>query len=459
MSQQKKEKKKINYSPDKKYKEGSSKKSPNKKSPSNQTRTSIGDFLNLNLANIPQVKEDQKRKNLNASAKRKKKEGEQNVKEKKNTEDLSKEKKKDIAEITKELYDNPERKKKLDQFETVEDKNEVISPITNQVAAFEKFAKVVFAMGIDGLMKEYNEGLKPYVSSPYDRDVFDRHKSKNRYKDVVCNGYTRVILNDGRGSDYIHANYIRGDRLVCSFICTQGPLPSTVFDFWRMIWMEKVCHIIMLCGVSEEGKRKCEQYWPDSKGTQVICQDFVITTIKISNTDMHVTRTTLEIKQGSEKHYLKHHRWKTWPDKTVPKSLLAVFRILHQVRQSKTPVVVHCSAGIGRTGSFVAIEMALQRLLAGDELNLLETCRRLRDQRMHSVQVEIQYIYVAEALCEYGRAMKYITDPNLLKEFERFKEAFNAYVASLGVEEAPAPLCPLPTPAAATGFTQYITRD
>ncbi|VDL83052.1 unnamed protein product [Nippostrongylus brasiliensis] len=194
MSQQKKEKKKINYSPDKKYKEGSSKKSPNKKSPSNQTRTSIGDFLNLNLANIPQVKEDQKRKNLN----------------------------------------------------------------------------------------------------------------------VVCNGYTRVILNDGRGSDYIHANYIRGDRLVCSFICTQGPLPSTVFDFWRMIWMEKVCHIIMLCGVSEEGKRKCEQYWPDSKGTQVICQDFVITTIKISNTDMHVTRTTLEIKQGSEKHYLKHHRWKTW---------------------------------------------------------------------------------------------------------------------------------------------------
>ncbi|KAK6011916.1 hypothetical protein OSTOST_22986 [Ostertagia ostertagi] len=92
--------------------------------------------------------------------------------------------------------------------------------------------------------------------------------------------------------------------------------------------------------------------------------------------------------------------------------------------------------------------MGLQQLLTGNQLNLLECCRRLRDQRAHSVQVEIQYIYVAEALCEYGRAMKYIVDPQLLKEFEKFKESFNVFVAGLGIEEQPppAPPCPIPPP-------------
>ncbi|KAK6015782.1 Protein-tyrosine phosphatase, partial [Ostertagia ostertagi] len=102
------------------------------------------------------------------------------------------------------------------------------------------------------------------------------------------------------------------------------------------------------------------------------------------------------------------------PDKTVPKSLLAVFRILQAVRNSSNPIVVHCSAGIGRTGSMVAIEMCLQTLLAGKTLNLLEVCRKLRDQRMHSVQVEVQYVYIAEAICEYGRAMGYLNQPELL---------------------------------------------
>lgn len=97
--------------------------------------------------------------------------------------------------------------------------------------------------------------------------------------------------------------------------------------------------------------------------------------------------------------------------------------------------------------------MALQRLLTGTQLNLLETCKRLRDQRMSSVQVEIQYIYVAEALCEYGRAMKYIVDPQLLKEFERFKDSFTAYVTGLTAEAGgggggvgvPDAVAPLPT--------------
>ncbi|VDP29109.1 unnamed protein product [Heligmosomoides polygyrus] len=142
-------------------------------------------------------------------------------------------------------------------------------------------------MGIEGLIKEYREGLKPYISNPFSREVFDKNMSKNRYKDVVCNDYTRVILNDGKGSDYIHANYIRGEPLVCTFICTQGPMASTTIDFWRMVWMEKVCHIIMLCSVREDGKKKCEQYWPDNTRESVKCAGTInsIAHIGLSYTD------------------------------------------------------------------------------------------------------------------------------------------------------------------------------
>ncbi|KAK6011915.1 Protein-tyrosine phosphatase [Ostertagia ostertagi] len=94
--------------------------------------------------------------------------------------------------------------------------------------------------------------------------------TSNRERDVVCNDYTRVVLNDGKGSDYIHANYIRGRaiNLHTCFITSiyQGPLPTTIVDFWRMIWLEKVSHIIMLCSILECGKKKCEQYWPEENG-------------------------------------------------------------------------------------------------------------------------------------------------------------------------------------------------
>ncbi|KAE9419189.1 hypothetical protein Angca_009054, partial [Angiostrongylus cantonensis] len=248
------------------------------------------------------------------------------------------------------------------------------------------------------------------------RNIFDQNPTKNRYKDVICNELTRVSIKDGKRSDYIHANYVKGDYLQNTFICTQGPMPTTVYDFWRMIVSENVTHIVMLCETIENGKAKCEQYWPIAQDEKMTIEDFTLTNLRVSSDDNHVTRTTIELQvgNGGQKHLVKHHQWKTWPDKTVPKSLLAVFRILEVVRRSSNPIVIHCSAGIGRTGSMMAIEMGLQTLLAGQKLNLLETCRKLRDQRMHGVQVEAQYVYVAEALCEYGKAMGYWNDPELI---------------------------------------------
>ncbi|KAK6025243.1 Protein-tyrosine phosphatase, partial [Ostertagia ostertagi] len=119
---------------------------------------------------------------------------------------------------------------------------------------------VIFEIGVEGLIGEYAT-LKPYLASTYSREIFDQNPTKNRYKDVICNDLTRVIIKDGKGSDYIHANYVRGQCLVNTFICTQGPIMTTIADFWRMILFEHVSHIIMLCDTIEQGKMKCEQYW------------------------------------------------------------------------------------------------------------------------------------------------------------------------------------------------------
>ncbi|KJH48641.1 Protein-tyrosine phosphatase [Dictyocaulus viviparus] len=244
---------------------------------------------------------------------------------------------------------------------------------------------------------------------------------------------TRVSIRDGKGSDYIHANYVKSEYLQNTFICTQGPMLSTIHDFWRMVVSEHVSHIIMLCETIEQGKMKCEQYWPTAQEGKMNVEEFLLTNVKISCNDNHVLRTTIEVQIGNSgaRQLVKHHQWKTWPDKTVPKSLLAVFRILQMVRSTSNPIVVHCSAGVGRTGSMVAVEMCLQTLLAGQKLSLLETCRKLRDQRMHSVQVEVQYVFVAEAICEYGRAMGYWDDPKLHEQYAKFKAVFEEYVARL----------------------------
>ncbi|EYC36403.1 hypothetical protein Y032_0899g2938 [Ancylostoma ceylanicum] len=359
------------------------------------------------------------------------------------------------------------REQKTKEVGSVEkNAKEKIKPTEAQKTAFDAFVKGVFENGVEGLIREYAI-LKPYLAASYSREVFDQNTTKNRYKDVICNDHTRVILKDGKGSDYIHANYVKGNNLLNTFICTQGPMLNTIEDFWRMVVCEHVAHIVMLCDTVEMGKSKCEQYWPLSQDQKMEVGGMTLTTVKVNANDNHVTRSTIEVQVGNGgPHFIvKHHRWRTWPDKTVPKSLLAVFRILQVVRSTPNPIIVHCSAGIGRTGSMVAIEMALQTLLAGEKLNLLETCRKLRGwgfcsviivhpytllfkesssilqdagppcqvvverqdtgprwptslhishQRMHSVQVEVQYVYVAEALCEYGKAMGYWSNPDLL---------------------------------------------
>ncbi|KAI6205539.1 Tyrosine-protein phosphatase non-receptor type 9 [Aphelenchoides besseyi] len=280
-----------------------------------------------------------------------------------------------------------------------------------------RFLKETFNIGVPGIIDLYNQELKAFVPLTATRLAFDQNMEKNRYKgnhrrmttyvvsDVVCADQCRVVLNDGHpNGDYVHANYVNGEPLVNTFICTQGPMPNTVVDFWRMIVQEKVENIFMLCEVVEQGKTKCEQYWPRDKGVVIEFPGFMIKNLDIDTSDSTTIVCHLEVTCKAEKLLLKHHQWRTWPDKSVPQSVMAPFRLLKVARWGTGPTVIHCSAGIGRTGTVAVLELALQTVLTNKPLNVVQVIQHLRSMRMHAVQTDLQLVYVNKCLLAYASA-------------------------------------------------------
>ncbi|CAD6192977.1 unnamed protein product [Caenorhabditis auriculariae] len=307
-----------------------------------------------------------------------------------------------------------------------------------QKKAFEEFVRRTKDLGLEGLVNEYVEKVKPYIGASVGRKAFDENMDKNRYKDVVCNDMTRVVLRDGKDGDYIHANYVRG--LTPLYILTQGPLANTMVDFWRMIVQEKVSVITMLCDFIEMGKRKCETYYPTTVGEKMKHGDYTITCDLVDEQiDAHITQSILTVEIGSKTAKVTHCRMKTWPDKTVPKSAKSLLRNLYLLRTSPNAVVIHCSAGIGRTGTFVAVELCLQTIFNGNTVNMPEICQKLRSCRLSCVQVDLQYLALALTVCECGTAFQYITEEGLVNDVIKLKEKFLAYVADHPPEGGAAP--------------------
>ncbi|KAI6205529.1 hypothetical protein M3Y94_00802400 [Aphelenchoides besseyi] len=265
-----------------------------------------------------------------------------------------------------------------------------------------RFATVCIAKGVDALVQEFND-LK--VSCPtanqLNHATFDKHPEKNRYKDIICveDNRVKLIWPPGTTSDYIHANLIKGlpdmDKQV---ICTQGPTKDTVEDFWRMIWQEKSSAIIMLCSVMENGKKKCEQYWPEKQG-----QTMNVANLSIQNTGVEIVGKDLKYTKlivsgigsdgGVRKHTVNHVLWSEWPDKGVPLTSTGALRLIFRT-QTFSPSVVHCSAGVGRTGTIVALECCMRVLNAGNELSVYNVVKILRSQRFLACQTDLQYLYV-----------------------------------------------------------------
>nr|XP_039259555.1 uncharacterized protein LOC120336013 [Styela clava] len=226
-------------------------------------------------------------------------------------------------------------------------------------------------------------------------------KGKNRYKNILPSDLSRVLL-DGEGNmSYINACYINGFRKAKKFIATQGPLPSTVNDFWRMIVEHKVNCIVMLTKCMENGKKKCEKYWPPQGSPKQFGNVYVenIDEIFTGCYKMFTLKITKKDEQSIKVVLLQYLNW---PDHGVPVTTTNLMRFHGIVKkhQSNAPIVVHCSAGAGRTGAFIALDYLLQESESLRSVDVYNCILKLRGQRVDMVQTCDQYIVVHKLILE-----------------------------------------------------------
>ncbi|XP_075165181.1 protein tyrosine phosphatase 52F [Haematobia irritans] len=218
--------------------------------------------------------------------------------------------------------------------------------------------------------------------------------NKNRYADIFPYDKNRVILDiDADGSDYINASFIDGYRRRKEYIATQGPKPESATDFWRMVLQHNVRVIVMVTQFREGDVVKCHEYYPfKSKGINV-------TEKKKDSFDLY-DRTELSVvhEMFGLKQKVVHFYFKKWPDHGCPTDPMHLITFVRKVKAEKipsySPIVVHCSAGVGRTGTFIGLDIIMQRLKNESKINIYETVKKLRFQRMKMVQSLAQYTFL-----------------------------------------------------------------
>ncbi|XP_074507988.1 receptor-type tyrosine-protein phosphatase F isoform X22 [Sebastes fasciatus] len=259
----------------------------------------------------------------------------------------------------------------------------------------------------DGLRfsQEY-ESIDPGQQFTWENSNMEVNKPKNRYANVIAYDHSRVVLTSVDavpGSDYINSNYIDGYRKQNAYIATQGPLPETLSDFWRMMWEQRSNTIVMMTRLEEKSRVKCDQYWP-SRGTETygMIQVTMLDTVELAT---YSVRTFALYKNGSsEKREVRQFQFMAWPDHGVPEYPTPILAFLRRVKACNPPdagpMVVHCSAGVGRTGCFIVIDAMLERMKHEKSVDIYGHVTCMRAQRNYMVQTEDQYIFIHEALLE-----------------------------------------------------------
>ncbi|CAH2277887.1 receptor-type tyrosine- phosphatase R [Pelobates cultripes] len=233
------------------------------------------------------------------------------------------------------------------------------------------------------------------------------HGTKNRYKTILPNPVSRVCLKPKNAKDtlstYINANFIKGyGGTARAFIATQGPMINTVNDFWQMIWQEDSPVIVMITKLKEKNE-KCVLYWPEKRG---IYGNVEVLVNSVNECEYYTIRI-LTLKQGSQSRIVKHYWYTSWPDHKTPDSAQPLLQLMLEVDEDKKattgrgPVVVHCSAGIGRTGCFIATSIGCCQLKEEGIVDVLKIVCRLRMERGGMVQTSEQYQFVHHALSLY----------------------------------------------------------
>uniref|UniRef100_A0A2K6KRN2 Tyrosine-protein phosphatase non-receptor type 9 n=1 Tax=Rhinopithecus bieti TaxID=61621 RepID=A0A2K6KRN2_RHIBE len=274
-----------------------------------------------------------------------------------------------------------------------------------------------------GIYEEYEDIRRENSVGTFHCFMSPGNLEKNRYGDVPCLDQTRVKLTKRSGhtqTDYINASFMDGYKQKNAYIGTQGPLENTYRDFWLMVWEQKVLVIVMTTRFEEGGRRKCGQYWPLEKDSRIRFGFLTVTNLGVENMN-HYKKTTLEIHNTEErqKRQVTHFQFLSWPDYGVPSSAASLIDFLRVVRNqqslavsnmgarskgqcSEPPIVVHCSAGIGRTGTFCSLDICLAQLEELGTLNVFQTVSRMRTQRAFSIQTPEQYYFCYKAILEFA---------------------------------------------------------
>ncbi|CCQ25647.1 protein-tyrosine-phosphatase [Caenorhabditis elegans] len=256
-----------------------------------------------------------------------------------------------------------------------------------------------------GFQSEF-ESIETGQHFTWEHSSADMNKHKNRYANVAAYDHSRVVLSNVEGypgMDYINANYVDGYDKPRSYIATQGPLPETFSDFWRMVWEEQSVTIVMLTNLEERSRVKCDQYWP-SRGTATY-GDIEVTLLESVHL-AHYTMRTMRLKMVGEPEVreIKHLQYTAWPDHGVPDHPTPFLIFLKRVKtlnpNDAGPIISHCSAGIGRTGAFIVIDCMLERLRYDNTVDIYGCVTALRAQRSYMVQTEEQYIFIHDAVLD-----------------------------------------------------------
>uniref|UniRef100_A0A3P8WUL9 protein-tyrosine-phosphatase n=1 Tax=Cynoglossus semilaevis TaxID=244447 RepID=A0A3P8WUL9_CYNSE len=282
---------------------------------------------------------------------------------------------------------------------------------TTQVEAEGVKSKAGFWEEFDVLQK-----LETKVKKSREEGQRPENKSKNRYKNILPFNDTRVILQDADpntvGSDYINANYVKNNLWEAGgqqdYIAAQGCLATTVNDFWQMVWQEKTQVIVMTTREVEKGRNKCVPYWPDRNTSKDMGRYVVSNESEREATDYTVK--VLEVAPKDMARKVWHFHYLSWPDHGVPQQPGGVLSFLTQVNRKQAecpdagPIIVHCSAGIGRTGTIMVIDMILKTIDAQGldvDIDIPKYIQMVREQRSGMVQTEAQYKFIYLAVSEY----------------------------------------------------------
>ncbi|XP_055078519.1 receptor-type tyrosine-protein phosphatase eta [Periophthalmus magnuspinnatus] len=279
-----------------------------------------------------------------------------------------------------------------------------------RVEDYEVYYKKQKADSACGFAEEYEEIKVVGTAQAKTSALIPENKPKNRYSNVLPYDASRVKLSIIHGNpidDYINANYIPGYNSRKEFIAAQGPLPATVSDFWRMIWEKNVQTMVMLTRCNEQGRVKCEQYW--TSGSRHYENITVTTTSEIPLDDWTIRDFDVKNVKTAETRSVRQFHFTAWPDHGVPETteLLISFRHLvreHMDRYRNSPTVVHCSAGVGRTGTFIAIDRLLFQI---ERENVVDIYGIVHDMRMHRtlmVQTEDQYVFLHQCALDIIRS-------------------------------------------------------